>query len=1085
MASLDDFVLASVPLASASTAINPNKRSWLSTIEYVDYPKLDTRVCLTCSHQGINVYDSTDQTPLSSITVGPSFSPTTGACSRSQSLTTADSIRTKGVRSTWVAVEVAADDDQAQSATGRTSKAQIWRWTEDERRDGSTEADPSKTIYPISSRIAGLLAPRTLPNHLLILTDSGTLALATADNMGIIASVTPPATTPQLTIVEQRMTIFPVSSTKPLFLPNALRPLLPERKGAHLVMVVRKFDSPSAQALSATPSAGNVSQAGKQKFKKTKRPSSAAVIDEADSTQPQVSSSAATFEGETTFQVEVILIDPEVQVEDEMEAQPRIVTLARTQLQALHVVVSEAGIVTALASGGALSSFRLDIKSAVWPMTWPEVFSSPLETSGTLTPIKTIRLSAAAFDMASAQLLALHSSFVILAAVRPQQTNASDESPVVNVVVWDVRLSAVITSTKVAIPQAISPTRQVTLTLALPSTSLATLALSPRTVSPSAPDRLAVFGLPLDGSSGVPKQSVLAAIVGKHALTRQYIVDDTTVVEKAQQTEPLRHPRTSKAKEAFLNASEQARRQVLARLAAILTPADEGHDAGVEQAEQVFDKFVKHEKHQLDDYNLTKLRNSTEKEQQRRLKALKDRDSLKPNSKKYAAAKRRIDDLIQERQEQVEQAGSAAEFSWKEVTSKRIKGVSDVFRYQYYDERKALEVEMGKVTTDQSFDKAVKAAKLQQPAFPQTFVSAVLRLCFPWHDTVSSSRELVVAPTNKLDNPVTRRHPAQIVSYLLDRRLAGDSQLPNGLTRALIEQGDWANVHKALRSMSDIPESTTVHALKLVSSAVLDPTSVAEMSSPCPPLEEFLSAFVEAPSTASTLRSEIAKQLSGALAVPILMVLDSWLSAPLKNGTGVEAVTEDSEHVNKPKRLTVDPFVVAPSSTVPSLDKVLPLIEAILDAHFINLLLQRQSHDLLRRLARHVDEHVSLLADLSTLLGALSIYARAKEQQRDEALLKKIAAQLTTKQRPKRRGASAHSDYAALGGRDDNVGQARLRQTALSIRAKLLRMGKSTSSIAGIDDGIKSSLNKSMESRIKAQEKHFDVPEYSVEKFYL
>lgn len=78
-----------------------------------------------------------DQTPLSSITLGPSFKPTTTTVSRSVSSSTSESIRVKGVRQTWVGVK--AEDD----------KGEIWNWTEEERKDGSTEGEPSKVVYPV------------------------------------------------------------------------------------------------------------------------------------------------------------------------------------------------------------------------------------------------------------------------------------------------------------------------------------------------------------------------------------------------------------------------------------------------------------------------------------------------------------------------------------------------------------------------------------------------------------------------------------------------------------------------------------------------------------------------------------------------------------------------------------------------------------------------------------------------------------------------------------------------------------------------------------------------------------------------
>ncbi|KAK4050438.1 hypothetical protein OIV83_003508 [Microbotryomycetes sp. JL201] len=1095
---LDDFVLASLPLAStsaASPASSSGPSAWLSTVEYVEHPKLNTRVCLTCANQGVNVYDnpssvavpapsessrffvaehlgspkcSTDQTPLSSITVGPSFRPTTGACSRTASLSTADSIRTKGIRSTWVAVQ-APDDDE---------KGQIWQWTEDERKDGSTEADPSKTIYPVSSRIAGLLAPRTLPNHLLLLTASGSIALATAESMSIVASSSNTSTVPAAPI-EQRLLAFPLSATKPSVLPQGLQALLPHRKGAHLVFVIRKFHVGPSDAIAAS---GSVSQAGKRTFKKAKRPSSTSVIDQ------------ATAEGavlkQAIHEIEVLVLDPEVQVEDEIEAQPRLASLGKVELTGNEVVLSDAGFVTSINAAGQLSSFRLEIRSTNWPLTWTDVFSTPLETAVSLSLVKDVALSPSSIDLPTSKLLALHSSFVCLGAIRPPSTRAVDEAPSVQIVIWDVRLGAVLTSSTIAVPNAVAPNRQVELALALPTSSLATVSLMPREASISSPGRLAVFGLPL---SALPSQSVLAAIVGKQSLTSRFVANTLPNGQQAAaDTEPARHPRTSAAKLAFLQTSETARAAVLRQLEAILSPDLQEGDVDVQAAEVAFDKFIQSEKARLDEYNLSKLRAATEKEKERRLKALKDKDESKVDSKKYAAAKRRIEELVQEKE--AEASDKKQEFSWKEVTGRRIKGVSDVYRYQYYDERKALETEMGKVTRDLSFNKAVSAAKMQQPDLPQTFVTAVLHMCLPAAESISTAVTVAGSGTPF----AVRRHPVSIVSYLLDTHLAGDSQVPGGVTRALVEAGDWINVEKALRTMPDIAESATVAALKLVATAVIDPQSVASLPQPCPPLGEFLSAFVESPSTPSVLRTEIARQLTGAESVPILAILDDWLAALLKRGSNLyEDVDEDeSRKATKAKRLPVDPFAASRPTSVPTLDKILPLIEAILDAHFINLLLQRQSHELLRSLFKHVQAHVNMIQDLGSLLGALSIYSRARDQQRDESTIKKLSPYLTSNK--KNVSSTLKSGRSKLSNSIESIRQQQAQQTALSIRAKYLRMGTNPSLLLGssststlsalLDRGTSTStgaLNKSMQSRIRAQEKHFDVPEYSVETFYL
>lgn len=111
--------------------------------------------------------------------------------------------------------------------------------------------------------------------------------------------------------------------------------------------------------------------------------------------------------------------------------------------------------------------------------------------------------------------------------------------------------------------------------------------------------------------------------------------------------------------------------------------------------------------------------------------------------------------------------------------------------------------------------------------------------------------------------------------------------------------------------------------------------------------------------------------------------------------------------------------------------QIVPFVQAILDAHFVTLLLQRQAHRLLRRLAHHISLHTQLVNDLSSLLGAFSIYSRKKDEQRSAAA-EQASAAIAEKRR----------------------------------------------------DGVKE-FGETMERRIKAQEKHAEVGAYAVEEFFL
>lgn len=97
-----------------------------------------------------------DQTPLSSLTLGPTFSPVTPMVARSTPTTSAESIRIKSIRRTWIGVNAGE------------GAGQVWSWIEEERKDGSTEGEATKTVHDVrslSSPLACLLILTTATFH--------------------------------------------------------------------------------------------------------------------------------------------------------------------------------------------------------------------------------------------------------------------------------------------------------------------------------------------------------------------------------------------------------------------------------------------------------------------------------------------------------------------------------------------------------------------------------------------------------------------------------------------------------------------------------------------------------------------------------------------------------------------------------------------------------------------------------------------------------------------------------------------------------------------------------------------------------
>ncbi|GAA6046535.1 hypothetical protein JCM3770_006197 [Rhodotorula araucariae] len=1028
--SIDDFLVASFPLAAAASSAALPPHPPVAAVQYTAHPRQDARLAVATPGVGFSVYDLVDQTPLSSITVGPTFAPTTAAISRSTPSTSSDSIRVKSARRTWVGVRT----DEG--------KGEIWCWHEEERKDGSTEGDTGKAIWPISEPLAALAAPRTLPAHITFLSSSGALALAPADNLTSLASLSAP--TDGSPPVSQSLRLLSVSSgSAPAFLPSSLVASLPPPSSSkvHLGFVVRSY------AAGAPAQASSLIEVGKKKFKKAPRPSSSAVIEAADA----AGSSSPVGQGAKLSEIELVLLDPEVAVPDEFEPRKGLISLGKVAVAGEQVVVSEDGIVTVLGSDGTLAASRLSFTSALPVDTYATLFfpPAPLELPTlSLTPIKSVTLSTSTLTPSASALLALHSSFVVLASPRPTVIEAS--APTVSLTYWDTRFGTVIASSDLTVPSAVaSSVAALSLSLSLPARHTAVLTLSP---APSTSGtRTALFGLPL---AALPSASVLAAVVGKHALTERFLAAPPaahSVLARAKAAEPLRslRPGQSEKKLALQEASRAAREALLARLEGILAPLATGTAGAIEQgvavteAEKAWVKWLDDEKDRLWEYNKSKVRAAMEKEQERRMAAITDEGD--DDASRYRVAKRKIERAIAAAGASVKPGvgtDKEGKTSWKDVTAARIKGVSDRYRYIYHRERNKMEEAMGKTVKEFDWDEAVAKVERYEPSLPSSFITALLRLSFPVPLATASDDLAIVASGAPAASNKVWIHPTKIVGYLLQRELVGENQVEGGVTRFLARAGDWPNILLALKTLPDIPESTTVALLvaavrgaqAVAPSDAMDLEASPSLPAPVPALRTFLAAFLHAPCTPATLRQALKTQLSAADALPVLEVCDAWLAAWLREAQPVEASEDLKAKKGKgSKAVAADVFklVVTGDEEVPSLEAMIPFVQAILDAHFVTLLLQRQAHRLLRRLAQHVATHTALVTDLSSLLGALAVYSRQKDEQRRTAL----------------------EDKAAAGRRAQK-------------------------------DGVRE-FGETMQRRIKAQEKHAEVGEYQVEEFFL
>lgn len=143
----------------------------------------------------------------------------------------------------------------------------------------------------------------------------------------------------------------------------------------------------------------------------------------------------------------------------------------------------------------------------------------------------------------------------------------------------------------------------------------------------------------------------------------------------------------------------------------------------------------------------------------------------------------------------------------------------------------------------------------------------------------------------------------------------------------------------ALESMPDIPESTTVALLKAVvlHHSTVDAIEIDSVGLPQPPakLNDFLSSFVESPSTPALLRQALQQQLVASEVIPILEVLDSWLAWwAARGGGGGQVMAQEQKEVrslgkSNQKRLATDPFVPLTYGPVEVGDAVPPRVEVV------------------------------------------------------------------------------------------------------------------------------------------------------------
>jgi len=210
--------------------------------------------------------------------------------------------------------------------------------------------------------------------------------------------------------------------------------------------------------------------------------------------------------------------------------------------------------------------------------------------------------------------------------------------------------------------------------------------------------------------------------------------------------------------------------------------------------------------------------------------------------------------------------------------------------------------------------------------------------------------------------------------------------LSQSLLGLLVESKDWRAIELAFKNVPDLPEAEVIKLLRSVqkdspSSGTFD-AQVDGRSSETPRLSSILAACVAYPLSDAALRIAMREQLNHAEAIiTILVILDDWLVKLSSRGTGL--ILDANVAGNDHSAVVPTPHCSG-EVEIPPLDKILAFLRAILDATFVTLLQHTQSHQLLRRLAAHLQFELGILDELQFLHGPLELFAKAQEKTASE-----------------------------------------------------------------------------------------------------
>lgn len=325
------------------------------------------------------------------------------------------------------------------------------------------------------------------------------------------------------------------------------------------------------------------------------------------------------------------------------------------------------------------------------------------------------------------------------------------------------------------------------------------------------------------------------------------------------------------------------------------------------------------------------------------------------------------------------------------------------------------------------------------------FAVALLRLALP------AAAAAAVSPSTTSSMPTSGSSSSQqqqqqqhqqvavaasaIVLRLVQGRHVADSDIPGGITAALVARREWTLLEIAFSTLVDIPETSLVSALQARITALLvgtSPPSTMTTSSddqqrkstatnatkmevdassteahdkkknssdPSKAFSKFLCRVVASPTSKAALRAALRSQLSVNSLIPIMGVLEQWLASPTTRQL-VVSVPQPSERKDDgndglPTQGKADEIPDLPKVSVfdrcfrnlcaaryrflirsSNLSCIFPLqiidfTSALLDAHLVSILQDPELEDVVLRIRQHIKRQLAITAMLQSLQGPL------------------------------------------------------------------------------------------------------------------